>query len=587
MTTSLRLLLEDYLSLMREEGELDVFLPLLMAAMGHQVVYRPKKGPRQYGVDVASVGIDSDGKKKLFMWLIKRGDLGRNEWEGGPQKVRESINEVSDVYIRNFIAPEHKQLSRKLLIVTNGDFLATINQNLASYLTVWCRRNKVAAEQVNGSKLASWTEEHLLNEYVLPSEERGLLRRMLANVKSPELCLSVGRQLIDQLVAVKSIKGKSANAIAKANSTSLRGVATALNVLFVWGQHEENLLGPYLVAEYAILATWARYHGDLSTNTHGMRIGGELGVILAQLASISNAYHSKLDAHYRVQDSFAYAFRASELVSKAVFEELGRLGAIGCFWAHGSAITAEDETQGFYSAMAVLYADRIQALLNSHSCSEMPVFDHHSVHIHAALTVLLAANRKECAKEWLHKMCHRLAYAFVNSRFFPTRATFDDVLQVRHGHMDFDEEQLSTSTLIPILLTWFAALGMPEAYKFLREKAIASRTRTTPNFWSSSVGYDGAVSDYFELNSHGVGEAITEIPEEPMEYLKTMSVALPGCASIAESVWYKQGLSIIPMLAGIHWNLQMPREVIVQQASALCGIELLVNQQSHLQESGD
>lgn len=573
MTTSLRLLLEDYLSLMREEGELDVFLPLLMAAMGHEVVYRPQKGTRQYGVDVASIGIDADGKKKLFMWLIKCGDIGRPDWDTGPQAIRQSMNDVSDVYVHSYVAPSHKNLDRKLLIVTNGDFLANINQSIATYLSAWSEQHKVETEQVNGSKLASWTEEYLLNEYVLPSKERGLLRRMLANVQSPELCIAVGRQLIDQILNVAVPTGKSGKAIAKLHSTSLRGVATALNVLFVWGQNEGNLLGPYRVAEYAVLAAWSRYHSELSASAAGKRIGQDLGGILAQVASISEAYHAKLDTHYHVQDAFAYSFHASELVSQAVFEEIGRLGAVGYFWAHSSVVTSSS----FSPVMAVHYADRIEALLASHSCSEMPVFDHHSVHIHAALLLLLAVNRKEVAKEWLNKMCHRMAYAFVNPVYFPTRAQFEDIVQIRHGYMDFEESQLSASTLTPILLTWFAALEMPEAFAFLRGKILETRERTTPNFWSSDVGYDEVVNNDFKLYSHGVGEAVTEIPVDPLEFLTKMSAPLPGCAAIADSAWYKQGLTVIPLLAAIHWHLQMPREAIVQQAAALCGVQIPIH----------
>jgi len=570
MTTSLRLLLEDYLSLMREEGELDVFLPLLMAAMGHEVVYRPQKGPRQFGVDVASVGFDSDGKKKLFMWLIKCGDIGRPDWDSGPQSIRQSINDVSDVYIHSHVSPAHKALDKKLLIVTNGDFRANINQSIATYLSTWSKQHKIEAEQINGSKIAAWTEEHLLNEYVLPVKERGLLRRMLANVQSPEMCIAVGRQLIDQLLNVAIPPEKSASAIAKIQSTSLRGVVTALNVLFVWGQSEGNLLGPYRVAEYALLAAWSRYHAELFVPASGKRIAHDVGGILAQLASISGAYHAKLDDHYHVQDSFAYSYRDSALVSKAVFEEMGRLGAVGYFWAHSAIVTSKDLS----TAVAIKYADRLQALLESHSCSELPVFDYHSAHVHAALALLLATNRKEFARQWLDKMCRRLAYAFSNPIYFPMRATFDDVLQIRRGYMELGPEHQPASTLTPILLTWFAALEMPEAYTFLRGKMLEHREKITPNFWSTDAGYDGIVNDFDRIHSHGVGEAMTVISEDPLEFLSKMVVTLPGCESIADSSWYKQGLTIIPLMAAVHWSVQIPREAIVRQVVALCGIQI-------------
>ncbi|RWA52602.1 hypothetical protein AU476_16905 [Cupriavidus sp. UYMSc13B] len=202
MTDSLRLLLEDFLGLMKEEGELDAFLPLLMSAMGHQMVYRPQKGTRQYGVDIVSVGKDVDGVEKLFLWVVKRGDIGRTDWNTGPQAIRQSIDDVEDVYLKSHVAPEHKPLRKKLLIVTNGDFNASLNETLALYLTTWSRKTRVQTEQVNGSKLAAWTERWLLDEYVLPSANRALLRRMLANANTPDLCVQVGQALIDSMLDI-------------------------------------------------------------------------------------------------------------------------------------------------------------------------------------------------------------------------------------------------------------------------------------------------------------------------------------------------------------------------------------------------
>lgn len=139
MTPSLRLLLEDFLGLMREEGELDVFLPLLLSAMGHELVYRAQKGPRQYGVDISSVGKDEDGKKKLFLWLVKRGNIGRRDWDSGEQSIRQSMEDVGDTYLTSHIAPQHSKLPRKLVVLTNGDFNAALNLTMSSYLKAWSK----------------------------------------------------------------------------------------------------------------------------------------------------------------------------------------------------------------------------------------------------------------------------------------------------------------------------------------------------------------------------------------------------------------------------------------------------------------
>jgi hypothetical protein len=60
----MRLVLREYLSMLRESGELDVLLPDLLIAMKIDPLTRPGKGMRQYGVDVPAVGPDpTDGGK--------------------------------------------------------------------------------------------------------------------------------------------------------------------------------------------------------------------------------------------------------------------------------------------------------------------------------------------------------------------------------------------------------------------------------------------------------------------------------------------------------------------------------------------
>lgn len=567
MSTSLRLLLTDYLSLMREEGELDVFLPLLMAGMGHEIVFRPQKGTRQYGVDVSSIGIDTDGTKKMFLWLIKCGDIGRPDWDGGPQTIRPSMNEIVDVYLGSHVLPKYKNLPKKVLIATNGDFQAALTETMSGFISSWHERYGVEAELVNGSALAGWTEEHLLNEYVLPVEERGLLRRMLANVSPPELCIEAGGKLIDQLLARASASYKSKPAREKAQKTALRGIATSLLVLQVWSQNEGNLLAAYRLSEYALLAVWTKFHREVASNDK--IILPEVERILAQLANAAEAYHRKLDAHYQVQNSFAYSFSDSALVSKAVFEEIGRLGLQGYLWAR-SALAVPNE---YSKNKAEIYANRLQCLLATHSCSELPQFDFHSPHIHIALVLLLSVNRGDVAREWIVKMCNRLDYAFIMKQYLPMRAAFEDVVEIRYGYMKHEKEHFAATTLIPILMVWVAALDVDGAYEFLRSELGKIIEQTTPTCWSADVDFDDVVADGKMLRHHGIGEVIAVSKEDPREFLEKMSKPLPNCIGIESSSWFKAGDPIIPILAALYWKTQIPREFWVRQIQELCAAE--------------
>lgn len=563
MTDSLRLLLEDFLGLMREEGELDAYLPLLMSAMGHEVVYRAQKGPRQYGVDICSVGRDEDGVRKLFLWLVKCGDIGRQDWNSGPQSVRQSIDDVGDVYLQSHVAPQHASLPKKLLIVTNGDFNSALNQTIASFLARWSRDNGVSAETVNGSTLAAWTEWYLLDEHILPAGNRALLRRMLANVSSPELCIAVGRALFDDLVNFAKQPAKSDAARNKRQLTALRGIRTALSVLQVWALSENNMLAPYRLAEYAVLCVWAGLHADMKSGTG--TVAREFAELVFQMAAVGEAYHEAMQPYYVTQDALAHALPDNLLVSDAAFVELGRLGVQGATWALYATISDNPMAEG----LAGVYINRVRALLKSHSCTQSPPYDRNSVDIHAALLLLLIGNQAAEAREWITRLVVRLAFVAKKGKYWPLTAPFEEALAIRYGYEEMDEQFISTSTLVPMLLLWSAALGMRDAYTHIRDEVIPAMPKTTLNFWSADAGYDSLVADPLALHAHGVGEGVLNVPADPVEFLARMAKPLAAVQTIEDSPWYQLRVPYIPLLAALHWRLQVPREMLVKHAMAV------------------
>jgi hypothetical protein len=271
-----------------------------------------------------------------------------------------------------------------------------------------------------------------------------------------------------------------------------------------------------------------------------------------------------MDDYYVVQDAFANALPDSLLVSRTVFDELGKLAQQGCFFAFQAAFFESPDLE----SCALNYVRRVKSLLESHSCSALPAFDHHSVNIHVALLLLIVAGERKAAEQWLMKLCQRLCYATAARKFLPLSATFEDALAVREGEMPMAAEFCSTSTLLPILLVWVAALDMHEAYNFLRAEVLPNLKGTTPNLWSSEEGFDDVVGNGQTLQTHGIGEVLGQIPEKPSDFLLTMSARLPGINGIETSSWYQLRAPFIPLLAGVYWQLQLPREMLVQQAVA-------------------
>lgn len=562
MSSSLRLLLEDFLSLMREEGELDAYLPLLLSAMGHEIVYRAQKGTRQYGVDISSVGKDEDGKKKLFLWLVKCGDIGRSDWNSGDQSIRPSIDDVGDTYLATHVAPQHARLPKKLVVLTNGDFNAAINLTISQYLATWTARHGVEAATVNGSTLAAWTESYLLDEHVLPSENRALLRRMLANVGTPELSIAVGRALIQDLVNAAKVPARSASATKKRQLGALRGIRTALSVLQVWAHNERNLLAPYRLAEFAVLCVWSGLHDEmLAGNRH---LAHEFAELLFQMAAIAETYHERLQPYYVTQNAFAHVLPDSLIVTDTVFSELGRMGLQGLIWACHAVQGGGSIAEG----LAGIYVNRVVALLKSHSCSQSPCYDCHSTDIHCAMLLLLVAGRRNEAIEWIGHLVGRLGRVARVPKHWPMTAPFEDMVAIKHGHESPSAEFRSTSTLVPILLLWAAVLGMDDAFAYARSEILPQLGKTTPNCWSPDAGFDALLANPVELAAHGVGEAMMHVQDDLAMFLSSMAEALPGIEPIENAPWYKLRSAYIPLLGALYWRLQIPREMLAKQAMA-------------------
>lgn len=214
------------------------------------------------------------------------------------------------------------------------------------------------------------------------------------------------------------------------------------------------------------------------------------------------------------------------------------------------------------------YARRLTWLLETHSGLQLPSFDHQATDIHLALLLLTITGHMDEAKGWVSALCQRLGLARAKRELWPTVQTLEQQLQVRFSFEEPTDDGMSSSTLIPILLLWTAALGIDDGYQFLREKLIPDARWSTPNLWSPDSGYDALLANPRALASHGVGEALAFVPEQPAEYLARMSKALPGVEPIASAHWFKAKFPFIPMLAALHWELQLPREMLVQQAVA-------------------
>lgn len=105
----MKLVIAEFLRTLKERDELDRLLPDLLIEMGYVPLAKPQTGNRQFGVDIAARGKDPrSGNEELLLAVVKQGNIGRTEWDGNDQAVRQSINEILDVYLKSHVEPQNK-----------------------------------------------------------------------------------------------------------------------------------------------------------------------------------------------------------------------------------------------------------------------------------------------------------------------------------------------------------------------------------------------------------------------------------------------------------------------------------------------
>lgn len=507
----MRLILREYLAMLKESGEFDALLPDLLLAMNIVPLSKAQPGVRQAGVDIAAVGNDEAGTRTLWLFVLKRGDVGRRDWDSQPQSVRQSLDEIKDVYLRNHVAPEHAGLPVKIVVATTGDFKQEMEQNRVGYADANSLPDR-AYDFWNGDRIAAQLEQHLLNEYALPTEARSQLRRALALTGEPDYDLEHYFLLLKSLLAWGA--DEAAGVPAKTEKECVRSLATtslALGILVRWSAQEENLRNALLACERSLLWSWdaMRSRGF----TQKKNILQSYSRLVQIYLDTGAEYFNKVQAHLHTENALARYHRESALLTERVFEEIGMLATIGLshlLWA----VVMRDQQQG-----AAVVAESLKALLATHPCSGSPCYDGHAIDISLALLFFCFAERPDDARAWIRQLAPRLTFGFRSEKWFPISTdSFDDLVAFEIDRKDVDIAKLrEMSWMIPTVAQWAAALHEDQAYSHLVGLRDDICKDTCFQLWypdekTDEVRFRGPA--HFES---GIAEAPVELPAEAEE----------------------------------------------------------------------
>lgn len=553
----MRLVIREYLSMLRESGELDVLLPDLLLAMGIDVLTRPGTGPRQFGVDLPAVGADPDDhRQKLFLLTIKRGDITRTDWDSGPQAVRQSLNEIRDVYLPNYVRPEHESLPKKIVLVTGGELKQAVEPNWQGYVRehagIHARYGELEYDFWGGDRLSGLIDQFFLDEYLFPESAQKQIRKTIALADQNEDEPHHFYALIDETLFGRDLPIDQTGAAQRKRQKALRLLNLSLNIVFHWCQEANNLRPALLCAERVMLRTWDwMRQWECLTCTTTVR---EYERLSASYLTILRAYALKLQPYCDVRDGFFGQGEDHIEYPLRIFEIIGILSLYSIMLSF--LLTRVQDVQELDTLRHQRDA-AIQLVINvikHNPPARTPRFDGHAIDIALGLLAMIYAGCSAFAAQWVEELTWRIIFAYQLGRHFPIASdSFDDLVAMSFGRAAPKEKLTELSTLLPMLAEWYAVLGMSSYSEF--QKAVGTTfPHTDLQMWYP----DTTTDDYLYHMNAGLTSGATlssiQLPET-LEGLCARILQLREFQDVSSTIsCVTQGWSILGLVASRHFR---------------------------------
>lgn len=555
----MRLIVSQFLRTLRERDEFDRLLPDLLVAMGYVPLSKPQTGVRQFGVDLAAVGKSPvDGADELLLFVIKRGDVGRRDWDNGePTSIRPSLNEVLDVYLTKLVAPEHASLRKTVVLATTGD----IKQDVETNWTAYKEQNAARAsfDFWGGDRVADLIESHMLDEHLFAAADRSDLRRALALAGDVEYDLrDLKRLLLRQLGLNPDGSLNNAPVESKALSKAVRRVHLASQICVHWAQIEGDSRQALSIAELTLLWTWHRVM--LLDVQSRPQLYDEISEIWRSYSQAAHCYFEVIQPHMVVRDGMAgYSAEGSEFAI-VLFEHIGLMATIGL--SCRLEPVSDEEHRRINIANADAAANALCALISNNPAAASPRLDGHAIDIGLGLMFLAITGKVEEAKTWLAEIAKRLDYCFKSKRRFPVASdSLEDLvaLEVNPGDAARVEELMNASWCLATVAAWCAILGLDDHYMMLSQNSKADYPNVCAQLWHPSQGWQEKWYFGGALDS-GDAEAPYALPDDLIEMRKRISDFLKRDEYdwVASSPSRIIGLWPIDFIACRHFRMPVP-----------------------------
>jgi hypothetical protein len=548
------LVIAEYLRTLKERNELDRLLPDLLVEMGYVPIARPQTGNRQFGVDIAARGINPDTEQpELLLLVIKQKDIGRQEWDGGDQAIRPSLNEIFDVYLKSHVEAEDIGKNVRIAVVTNGELKQTIQAGWSGYVND--QKDRALIEFWGLDKLSTLIERHLLDEHIFHDEERRDLRRALALAGDVEYDQrDLHRLMLRTLGLTPEGVPDGSTKSKKDLLKSLRVVSFAAHAFASWALGDGDGRQGLRAMERALLWSWHRVR-DFDGWDLDKDLTQALGSVWHGYQAVGRQYFEKIQAHCYFEDGLlGFASDSAEL-SLVAFEQIGILATIGLPYV--LSVASDDEARAAQHKSADVVAEALASLISKNGICNSPCFDRHSQDIVLGMLLLVLTGRIDKATQWLTTLVRNIDYAFKAKRHVPIGSdSIDDLADIGGWHSGNTADKLmQTSWMMAVLAGWCVCLGSDDAYRALRRGLMQEYPDTCAQLWHPDDQIHQHLYFHAAHFASGASEAPIHLPEEMPRWLASMRVIVESDLGkeCFKTMGCKVGLPAIDLIACRHF----------------------------------
>lgn len=550
----MKLIIREYLESLREREELDAILPDLLSEIGFNVLSRPGRGTRQYGVDLAATGKGVDGEEKLFLFTVKQGNLTRHDWDGAPQALRPSINEILDTYIPTQIPKRLENHRIVICLCFGGEVLEQVRVALSQF-TKKRSDDRIEFQEWNGDLLAEKLLTGVLRENVLPENLRSSFRKAVALVDDPEACYFHFSALLRLML-------NGANDSQKAKVTTIRQIYVCVWIIYVWARAIENLEAPYRISELALLTAWELQKAFIDKRNRSARFAGSTFYALVNLNLMisDQIFIEKILPHIGKTHALSLAVQSREAVdvNLKLFSLLGQV-AMSVLWRYwfidrGMVRNPEDlsrECENFTRSMF--------KMINENPTLFLPFSDQNVIEVGlVVLVAILNDEGRSNMRPWLLEMAARIIFSTKAGSKYPSIYTdYDDLIRhPRERTKEYFVRATAGSVLVPFISAWLLALGESEMYSDMARFCDEDISHCTLQLWLPEADTDDSI--FIGGREHGRALIGLSLEGDEIGFLKSIKDAcdrnqdFSNLSPISTDVWP------VMLLACKHFRFPIP-----------------------------